>query len=540
MNLENVLRQDPNSLLQESVLSNILQQISFQKFFINILRYPDLYQKLSTYQSFWRLYLNQKYHSVFFKLSSKSNVNWFYETIIAAHENEVKYYYTSEKDNTLSSYIPNFQKYNYKIPGTNDYKSYTDKFNTDNELDISNLTQTTSNLNRGYVSPGQSNIPTSSRRIEQIIAIDEIQFYILFSDGDLMYLDGKTQSTILKDVKKMFLKKEQYHNYYFIFLTNSGYLYRKRKNKDMIKLITPSDGRIKDAQLDGDMISFIDTLNNIYSIDFSDDERDYSGYISGVMSRIQHEPFLKGILVNSFLFIHHGSSREIGLPTGMPGRRIGLVTTLFYATTDGKLFSVRYEDYVRVGNPVQTSTFNNVKVKKFYTIRMGRMRLHYEEVDFYFYQDIDDNVYKFNVYDNNTTKYQLPENLHIKQFVPGPILNFVTDTGRIYYYDFDHPYNREIVPDVNNPSTQKIENIPIENSKDFPPGTKIITSGEEGTIIEIPQSTGYIMYPYPLYLLQLFNRNVVDDEVKDDQIIFHLKDGVAGRQPYNFSTKNYD
>jgi len=532
MDLEKILKTDPNSLSKEPVLSSILQQITFPKFLSNITKYPDVYQMLNTYQSFWRSYLSSHYNSFFFKVSSKPGVNWFYETIIASTYNTVKYYYTGEKDSmhsTLASFIPNFQKYEYKVPTeldrlnagqrsnyTSYYESYLGQFNMNNELDISNFTQ------------------DLSKKIKQVVSINDIELYILLSDGDVLYVNGISKNTIIKDVKEMIFKKSKY-DYYFIFLTNTGYLYRRKQNdKENVKLITPSDGRITHIQLDWDMTSFIDTLNNIYSIDFGDNEKNYSGYILGIMSRIPHIPFLKGIPVNSFLFVHYGSPREIGLPTGMPERRIGLRTILFYVTTDGKLFEIRFEDYVKLRDPEKVPTFNNVLVKKLYSSKYGRMRRYYEEVNSYFYQDINDNIYAFDIDIENDVKFQLPENSHIKQFIPSSILNFITDDGRLYYYHQDNPFKEYRVAGE---PLETVRIIPFESGKSLPVGTTIIpVENSINIILEVPQPSGYVIYPYSLFLVQLIKGNTFNEEVRDNKIIFKMNDEMSRIQPYEFLT----
>jgi len=167
----------------------------------------------------------------------------------------------------------------------------------------------------------------------------------------------------------------------------------------------------------------------------------------------------------------------------------------------------------------------NIWVKK---IRLHRLR---DYSDVCFYSDYDGNIYQINSIWGFIfiRQYQFPpeiEDKYVRQFIIDEsngiqVLIFVTEK-RIYFHQYIHEdfrYDNIIFID------------PLQEFRDIPPGTKIINSDRMnisidryfGPLLRVPTITDHVLIPYPLYLLNHLQGNVVTDITKGDSIIFKLK-----------------
>jgi len=115
--LSNIMKLQPNVILVDSFLEDLLTKITFEQLIAQIYYYPDVYEGLSYRQDLWKKYYIKHYGNPD-NIINNSNVNLFYE-IIKLHFNESfnKDYLSSNlPTNTnimkpnLSRIIPNFKK----------------------------------------------------------------------------------------------------------------------------------------------------------------------------------------------------------------------------------------------------------------------------------------------------------------------------------------------------------------------------------------------------------------------------------------------
>lgn len=251
-NLINLLNRPQNAILKDSVLNVTLRNLSFEKFINIILEYPDVYQKLSLKQDYWEDYFRIKYYNHLTSIN-KDNTNWFYECI-RVNFTPYYYYYSFE--------IP--MSFSYLISSSIPKMIYRKFFNTDDQLVYDN------NL-------------FSVKDIKYISYFNIFDIVILMSSGDLLILYETKLGN--KDIKmKLILNnvsKVLADVLHLICLTYDNKLIKttipnrnKKENREHNYDIVATN--IKDINfhfinnLKGKTLSIVDTSNKIYILNEDD------------------------------------------------------------------------------------------------------------------------------------------------------------------------------------------------------------------------------------------------------------------------------
>jgi len=103
LSLEQVLKYTPDLLDVDDFLKQILNKVTYDEFISEILLYPNVYEKISTKQLFWKNFLTETLNYN----KDKPVTNWFNEFL--GYANPIKeYYLASYVSSALTKLIPDF------------------------------------------------------------------------------------------------------------------------------------------------------------------------------------------------------------------------------------------------------------------------------------------------------------------------------------------------------------------------------------------------------------------------------------------------
>jgi len=544
MSLVDLLKHNPEIVFVGEFLDQYLSTNSFREFFEIIYNFPNVYQGLNNKKEYWEHYLKDNYPDHYEFISTKDEINWFYETIIANFSNYKYYYYN--KDSLLFYDVKSNKKFIRK-----EKQSYPQYLDQDSILDI-------------YLNMFSFNNEIPYKNIKQIYQSNSINIIILFSTGLLIHKFYRTEKTIMNGVKKIIYMQTGIDPN-LIILKQTGEIFKYNIFAvELDKINLPFN--VDDINQDGGfppsgnnpryyMLSLIDTEGNLYSIDSSlGPDNDY--YINGfavnnpfdislpirdhdennqlitVQRRFPIVSYVENEIYNhGYSIINQGDARHVDNPQNF---NILLSTKLYYIISLGDkqrnvLCRTYYSDYQKVNDTITIDSYDNVNVMKVWSKKVtlnidGNIRYQ----DIFFYSDDNDNIYELDGNLGGHIKYIFPEEVEdkrVKQFIieiadNKNILIFVTNT-KIYFHIY-----QKIDTQVN-----QILTIDTRYVKDIPYGTRIVNSeknnisldGYIGPILKVPELSDHVFIPYPLYLEYLVNDLVEKDYIKDNNIIFTIK-----------------
>jgi len=491
MDLEQIVKYSPELIIQEQVLSFLLERKTFAELF-SVLINPNIFENVEKLEVLWESYYRKHYDITQLSKDVKK-VNWFYEVIIQEISSVKEYYYNSKnKDFVLASYIPNFQSLR-DIRNTEIHPDYLLKYqiNENNKLPFYDI------VDVKYGSFQEA--------------------YILHTNGDVSYLyKGQPTIIVLNNIKKMIYVDDSSMNH-VIFLTRDGKLYVKRKfnvNDFILEKFKKLDMPliIKDVQSDvGDNFFSIQTYdNNLYSIQMTDSRNINKEKMNFYLTY----PFLMNEEILSYSIIHYGDTKN------------KIISILYYITTDGILRTKSFNNFIeKLDNVI--NTMNNVLIKEVKihkklvpNIIHGRTEYIYKNISSY--KDIDDNIY---IVDNFMTqfprKYEIPDE---EMDLDRKITQFFIDSSNELHVVFLCNDGKMGIGDY--PSSHIQDHIiPIDFSVNinYPPESRIISNNENQIIIEIKRRNEHVVFPYSLYLLHHLQNSIANEIIKGNQIIFRLK-----------------
>ena len=125
LNLSDLLRTNPELILDDTFLKFLLQNVTFRQFIAEVIAYPDIYESLSTKQQIWENFFQDVHPVLYSDLTNKLNVNWFYE-LLQEDLPAKKYYYDDFQKEGLAYLAPDFKPYPPKEAREKNYEYYGD------------------------------------------------------------------------------------------------------------------------------------------------------------------------------------------------------------------------------------------------------------------------------------------------------------------------------------------------------------------------------------------------------------------------------
>lgn len=492
MELSQVLNSIPDIILQETFLTHLLNTINFRQFFTEIYNYPNIYESLSEKQLFWEQYFKRKYPHKYDQLLFKENINWFYQNILIVFTDNKEYYCCSMERLILTVLMPGFVSYpdNATISYNKNFKLYGN-----NILPIKNIKDIFfGNHGIGPILLENGNVFTGS--LISILASPSNPLTIKFHNVN----------------KILFI---HYLNIYIV-LANKGMVTYIVSNESifshLIPLFPEEIKGAKDIQLnDSGCVSIIDFSNDIYILLTSDFN---FSFVS--------KPILKDIPVLSHSIY---SKSEDNIPDYK-------YYIMLYVSLNGDLFIskasiVKLSDIIDLSIE-QIKTPNDVKVKRVWLETCYIYGIPNTPQLVYLYQDQDNNIYNYNPDTKLSFKYSLPNNKHIEQFIIDTYKKntrflIIDEDGNLYVVPYKSPNFTGII------EVMESFNVPINES--YPIGTKIISTQDDKTCLEVPDFGDDVLFPYDLYLLYVAKNLIEYDEVNENGILFRITN-----IPYLFKT----
>ena len=570
--LQNILAIQPDVILQDQFLINLLlehsDRVNFDEFFTDIFNYPNIFHMLSTKQDIWEKYMKDKFPTFYSTLVQQTYLrkNWFYEIImLSLSDIHPKYYYNTEMSDILTNLIPKFRTYNKFKNSKEVYLDMKDLNDLDYEKmrrlavsrNLSKLFTTNYELKINYLFqdlfywPSQISNPQIYEKETIISNINGYTSLILFSNNDLIKVNYNDIKNVDEThlVRRNIIKIIEVTPYRYM-LQNDGTLYRLTSNEpSFFKVTLPFE--VKDIQREGETsYSFVDSDDNIYLYFKNSISFDLTPYDFTLAN-----PLLRNTKVISYAIKIYIVAIPNDIQVDSEMRDQGFYTSLYYVDVHGRLFCVILKNYQIFKSVEMINTYRNVQVKNVWIETIQAVGDLQDYISVIMYSDIHGNIYEYVESKKLSVKYQLPNKEPIKQLLMrgysyeklyGIILIFVTYNGKIYWYMNDKSESEKYTNNIlniidreyaaNNINIQNINDDTEENvrfdlqnnvnavMKQFPKGIKIVNSGDYfGVLFEVINIVDYVVYPYSLYLLNLLEKNVISDSVKNNQIIFKLK-----------------
>lgn len=406
-------------------------------------------------------------------------------------------------------------------------------------------------------------------------------FHVLFSNGEVLYVQQiyteESDKYIIKivahDIKKI---NEDVYSPFVIFLSNNGILYKHNNddnydNYELTRLILPF--RVKDIQYNKDYYQFysvIDNEDNLYLIDFRDKQKTDYTYITDDML------FIQNIRIKSHIVSKHDDKIDYINFDGVTYYRISIL----YIDSNDNLRMKTYKKYPTNTLEIHDINFNMKAItlysKKYKTDKSYRGYPYREKVIF-FVEDNQHHIYEIKT--NRIVQYKLE--INVKQFdiieynnkilllvfvtddfntnfdsklklklnlesenienveselesehldsrmehldsrmEHSDYLNNVQQGTRFYFYEYTAPNLRFF----------EVYNVDLDDVKyiDFPLYTRIFYSKIDAhstqLVLSSPSKIDRIYFPYSLYLLYYLKGLIKNFIVRDEQIIFTMKD----------------
>ena len=520
--LQGIINANPDLLSQPELVLQLLKNISFDEFFNEIYNHPLIYYKLSTMNTFWFKFLDDrdylllitKYIEKDKQIDSKDdvtlnkdeiNINWFYETISLLFTSYADYYFSIEK-NLLSATIKNFMVLQrYKFP----------KFDEDRKLQYSNIKD---------------------------MIFGDAYFYILFKDGNVIYRKDTDKIVYPKFLnvysyqssKKSFdvhflanIKQIYKLNHYNLFLSYDGILSCVYEHKTDEISVVPFPFKIKSLLNPVERIN--ETVSSVLVLDYNDNLYfvPYTEYIfekinPEIFNYILDHPLLRSEkCITPILFYHNIPSQrfldtfnkdDVGNIKYIKENPFEII--LYYIGDDNRIHKRFYVNYIlteqgltRIKDDIVVDYYNKCKSLVSIT-RKGR---------------IEQEIYFVNT-----------ENVLGKISLSVHIINIFSTENVKQSFKYEHKiyFICEKGDKLTINSIDERRNALNFESEDINVNTNIIANDNFiGIILEIPKSNLHVYIPYALYLEYLYNKLVVTDIVKGEDIIFRVKN-----IPYIFQT----
>lgn len=530
LDFTNILTYNPELILQDALLNEILNKFTFKQFFDAIYQYPNVYEGCFKKQVYWEVYYRKNYdiNSLLFK----NNINWFFEIIIQEFGIDREYFVNvlTGIGNIFPNIIDNFKRY------TED--NYLNRFKLINKFPFKDIkTISGQSLNTFFTLSDNGNVTEIIVHSKNIIK----------------------QNIILNNVKKMIYNGISNDKLYF--LTKDGILYTKffyaliKQSFDFIIENIQSDD--VNGKYSNNMISLQDSKNNIYTIGFNNE-------VNTIRHVFLENPLLRNTPVLSYAITHSGMP-EFMVPNynyqqtnnyiDFQYQETGIFhSILYYVTLDGKLYKRYFDNCIPQTEPILVSFDNSLFIK---SVQVKSVRFldqetkRTKEIILCIYQDSNDNIYIQNDnYDfvikyhfGNSAGYEEEEERRIKdgtinsrivqfmidnqKYVNYPIdryiLLFMTQYGELFYIEYQSNLFLSEMRDINL--------FKEAESTKLVPGTKILYFSGNENILEVINKNEYVLMPYPLFLLYVIQKRVDKYLVKDKNIIFRIL-GL----PYTFQT----